>query len=380
MKHILVVLLLVSSCLAASFSTVQEFTAATGTSPQGALVVDAQGNFYGTNSQGGANGCGTVFELTRDQVIDLYDFTCGEDGGHPVGTLLLSGGNLYGTTPESVFEISGGEESTLYYFGAVGVGDTVAMDSQGNLYGTTELSGTGYECDHRTHPCGTFWELSGGTLITLHNFCQSAGCDDGSYPLHGAVIDAGVVYGTTSAGGGMGYGTVFSYTQGYLARIHSFMGTDGENPNQIMFDKAGNIYGTAKFGGRTGCGSTCGTILKLWPTNTFWQEKTLHEFGAPSESKAPNKGDNPYGGVVLDASGNVYGTAYDGGHFDAACPEGCGTVFELSGTTWTTFWKFGDVGSSFPMGTAVFGSDGNLYGTAAGDGVHSLGSIWKVVF
>ncbi|MGA2369618.1 MAG: choice-of-anchor tandem repeat GloVer-containing protein [Candidatus Korobacteraceae bacterium] len=275
-----------------------------GEYPYAGLIFDAAGNLYGTTQSGGnvggncgTYGCGTVFELTptgggswTEQVLHAFN---GTDGSTPFAGLIFdAAGNLYGTTEDggaygegTVFELTliaggGWTEQVLYSFGN-GTGDGTApiagliFDAAGSLYGTTVSGGT-YTC-FGGDECGTVFELTptaggGWTEQVLHNF--TGAYNDGAYPYGDLIFDtAGNHYGTTSEGGNAGAGTAFeltpteggSWTQQVL---HSFgIGTDGARPNAgLVFDAAGNLYGTTYFGGTNNsmcsCNS-CGTVFEL---------------------------------------------------------------------------------------------------------------------
>ena len=165
--------------------------------------------------------------------------------------------------------------------------------------------------------------ISAATEKTLHNFNGS----NGFLPSGGLIFDAaGNLYGTTRQGGIFHNGTVFQLTPngsgGWTAKtLHNFRnGTDGQNPTaSLIFDSAGNLYGTTFLGGDHMCnGFGCGTVFELIPTGSGgWKEKKLHNFGNGRD------GANPNAGLIFDAEGNLYGTT-DGGTFNN------GTVFELT--------------------------------------------------
>jgi uncharacterized repeat protein (TIGR03803 family) len=335
-----------------------------GSLPWAGLTFDSAGNLYGTTLEGGAYQVGTVFELTptssgwNETVI--YSFTGGNDGGNPLGGVILdTPGNLYGTTAAvgngycggfsliplykcgAVFELSpalggGWSETTLHAFtGGKDGGQPVAglvMDGSGNLYGTA-FDGGDTAC---TDGCGTVFRLSpivgGGwewTVLLSFNLGK-----DGAYPAAPLVLDAeGSLYGTTSARGLLnsnclnGCGTVFklSPSSGDKWRasvLHVFTGgIDGGEPfSGLVFDSTGNLYGTTNYGGNHGCYLGCGVVFKLVPTSGSWKESVLHTFATSTDAAGP------YAGVVLDELGNIYGTTWAGGN---GLPTARGTVYEV---------------------------------------------------
>jgi uncharacterized repeat protein (TIGR03803 family) len=300
-----------------------------GANPSARLVLDAQGNLYGTTTGGGEYGCGTVFKVdTSGKETVLYSFgSTGEDGANPGAVLVLDAqGNLYSTTfyggadnEGTVFKLdTSGNETVLYSLGSTeGDGANpnagLVLDAQGNLYGTTTGGGAGKE--------GTVFMLdTSGKETVLHSFTGTGG--DGAYPEEsGLVLDAqGNLYGTTTVGGAGNEGTVFKLdTSGNETVLYSFgLSKNGRNPIAgVVLDAQGNLYGTTYYGGTYGKG----TVFRV---DTSGKETVLHSFSGRN-----GDGAEPLAGVVLDAQGNLYGTTLDGG--DPACNEGygCGTVFEL---------------------------------------------------
>jgi uncharacterized repeat protein (TIGR03803 family) len=344
----------------------------------GGLLLDQKGNLYGTTAYGGGTacfanlGCGTVFELSPNgsggwTETVLYDFKGGADGDVPNGGLILDqSGNLYGTTvgggsghcafsnPEcgTVFELSpngsgGWTETVLHSFGPGPTDGNVptsplTLDPKGNLYGTTSSGGDSSNCNLAFAPgCGTVFELSpngsgGWTETILYNF---QGDTDGEVSMAGLVFDqAGNLYGTTSAGGlpagcvakfQAGCGTVFElspsgsggWTETILYRFQPR--NDSALPMAgLIFDQAGNLYGTATFGGSSGAG----TAFELSPNASGgWTETILYSFSGGSD------GASPFSPVIFDQSGNAYGTTLGGG---GVC---CGVVYELSKEPFAAF-------------------------------------------
>jgi hypothetical protein len=340
-----------------TFQVIYNFTGdADGGNPRGNLIVDNLGNIYGTTTVGGtvnsncSVGCGTVFELSPSsaggwvlKTLHSFDWT---DGAHPsAGVIRDSAGRLYGVTSEgglsvgNVFALAPSKGVwkflTLYTFGSDGnsggsyPNSGLAMDVGGNLYGTATMGGSD-AAGCPSNGCGTVFELSGPLgsekFTVLHSF-EGLTYHDGAWPEGQLLIDgAGDLYGTTVAGGVAcsqcnGYGTVFklsrssgTWREQILLR---FSGTDGENPaGALAMDSAGNLYGATGGGGAY----YAGTVFTLKPSGSSWQFASLYSFtGGPD-------GLGVSGGVILDASGDIFGTATYGG----SPIIGNGTVFELS--------------------------------------------------
>lgn len=306
-----------------------------GIYPYAGLVLGKKGKLYGITTGGGAYGYGMVFELTpsgKETILHSFEWN-GIDGfGPSAGLVMDKKGNLYGTTSfggahgdGTVFELTpSGTETILYSFEGSGTDgynpeSTLLLDAEGNLYGTTGNGGSyGY---------GTVFKLTpAGTETILHSFGESG---DGYYPSASLIFDKkGNLYGTTGTGGAYGYGTVFELAfSGTETILHSFNanGTDGTNPEAgLVLGKKGTLYGTTVSGGALCSPSGCGTVFELAPSKK--KESILHSFGATGD------GYYPYGGLVLDKEGNLYGTTYLGGYNAGECAYfgGCGTVFKVT--------------------------------------------------
>jgi uncharacterized repeat protein (TIGR03803 family) len=366
---------------AQTFTVLYTFTNTdNGYQPDAGLFRDAAGNLYGTTQFGGiAGGFGTVFKLAPDGAENvLYSFAGTPDAEDPYAGLIRDKeGNFYGTTIfggtaggfGSIFKLdSTGKETVLYSFagtpdGADPYGGLV-RDAAGNLYGTTIFGGT-------AGGFGTVFKLDpSGKLTLLHSF---AGTPDGEDPYGGLVLDtAGNLYGTTRYGGKAGgFGTVFKVTRsGHLMLLHSFSGTpDGEDPEAgLIRDAGGNLYGTTIYGGTAG---GFGTVFKL---DTGGVIALLHSFAGDPD------GVNPYDRLVRDGAGNLYGTTFFGG--DAG---GYGTVFKLeAGGKLVLLHSFaGTSDGASPTGGLILDQTGTVYGTAsaAGDlncGFFGCGTVFKV--
>jgi len=302
-----------------------------GAHPYAGLVRNPQGDLYGTTIQGGAFSYGTVFKVEpRGNEIALYSFPGnGGQAALPTGLTRDGLGNLYGTTYGggaysygSVFKLdASGNQTVLYSFsgGADGAEPQagLALDAEGNLYGTAEHGGNLPDCYEAG--CGTVFKLdAAGHETVLYTFTGSAG--DGYWPMADLLVrDAqGNLYGTTSEGGAHDYGTVFKVdANGKETVLHSFTMTngDGSNPEAgLVRDAQGNLYGTTIWGGTFGYG----ILSKVDPTG---RETVLHSFGGIA-----GDGLQPDAGLVQDAEGNLYGTTGAGGAFSS------GTVFKSDST------------------------------------------------
>jgi hypothetical protein len=403
----LLVLVLVPGAWAQSkYKTLHKFKGGKdGGAPYAGLILDVAGNLYGTTNYGGnfsycVHGCGTVFELVPnadgtwiEKVLHRFTGGKGKDGAFPNADLIFDqAGNLYGTTTEGggtdrhgvVFKLTPNSDgswkkSALYRFtdGADGghpYGGLI-LDQAGNLYGTAAYGGPGYS--------GVVFKLTPNsdgrwTESVLHGF---TGGEDGERPAAGLTFDqAGNLYGTTIAGGAsvgtLGDGVVFTLTPkpdgSWTERVlHSFNGTDGASPfGNLIFDQAGNLYGTAAYGGNLSCGGPpgCGVVFKLTPNaDGSWKEKVLHYFTGGKD------GAIPVAGVIFQA-GNLYGTTREGGN-SGYCNffgfHGCGVVFKLtlgSDGKWreSVLHAFIDRPGSYPSAGLIFDAAGNLYGTTGG--------------
>ncbi len=372
---------------------------ADGANPGGAFVADPQGNLYGTTLVGGAYDLGTVYELTPNGSgtwtnTILYSFCpqgppCADGESPQTGVIRDANGNLYGTTltggsrfnEGTVFELSppqGGHgpwtETVLYAFctndncvdGNQPLGG-LTFDSHGNLYGTTTAGGP--------HGQGVVFELSpsgGGqwTYNILYGFCAQQGCTDGRTPQYGSLVfdAAGNIYGATEGGGSQNFGTVFKLTPSggswTETVLHSFCSatncTDGVEPfGGVVLDVHGNIYGVTPGGGT----QNLGVAYELSQSGGSWTENILQNFCDSCTS-----GYHPQQTMILDANGNLYGNTYQGGTLAR------GVAFELSpigGGQWaeTVLYNFCSVGDcldgAYPQSPMLFDPQGNLYGVAS---------------
>ena len=315
---------------AQTFTVLHQFSGPDGATPEAGLTMDRAGNLYGTAATGGQGlgycnlGCGTVFKLTHTGsgwvFAPIYIFS-GPDGANPSARVVFGpDGALYGTA------VQGGAHGRGVVF---------------------QLRPPATFC----HAVLCLW-----TETILHSFEQN---NDGSYPAAGDLVfdSAGNIYGTTGDGGNFFGGTVYqlvhangSWTETVL---HSFQGgtSDGWGPQAgVIFDGQGNLYGTTEGGGSL----QAGTVYELSHSGSGWTESVIHSFDNDTE------GSIPYGGLILDAAGDLYGTTSTGG------PGFGGGVYELTpsngGWIGNLLYSFSNiyVGSRASL---TFGPQGVLYGT-----------------
>jgi uncharacterized repeat protein (TIGR03803 family) len=346
------------------------------------LIFDAAGSLYGTTSYGGTNHHGAVFKLTpnpdgswSEQL--LYSFKGVDDGSNPYAGLIFdAAGSLYGTTQTggnlgTVFKLTPNPdgswtESVIHSFGALDGSFPVSgliFDAAGNLYGTTQYGGIS--------DFGTVFKLAPNpdgswTESVLHAF--SGG--DGQYPYAGLIFDAaGNLYGTTAAGGAYGLGTAFMLIPNpdgsWTEQVIFSFGRRTQTPYAgLVFDGAGNLYGTTTSNSGD---SRTGTVFRLSPNpDGTWAKHTLHTFKGTD-------GAYPYAGLIFDNAGNLYGTTTYGGVFDE------GTVFKLAPQPdghWT-FTRLHRFQAHLPRAGLVMDAAGNLYGTTPYGG-QEFGVVFRI--
>lgn len=354
-------------------NVIYSFHGPDGNGPTGNLTLDESGNLYGAAN--GGECCGIIFQLAPPSsqggswtFTTLYNFQGEPDGAAPTGGLIFDkAGNIYGATYSGgafdssgiIFELSpptgsGGAwtETVLFTFDfldhpGIGYNPTsgVVMDKSGNLYGVTSVGGIRKKGGEgvvfklgRPTTGGASWSYK-----VLHAFQGEP--SDGAFPVGGLVFDeAGNLYGTTSAGGShkctvpytQPCGTVFQLTPPLWTEsvLYNFSGgSDGWDPQaSLVFHNDGVLYGTTTNGGG-GCGNGgCGTIFQLVPPtsgSSKWTESVLYAF------RGGNDGEGPAANVLFGSGGAIYGTTTFGGN-NGTCPNtgtppypGCGTVFEF---------------------------------------------------
>jgi uncharacterized repeat protein (TIGR03803 family) len=253
----------------------------------------------------------------------------------------------------------------------------LTFDKAGNLYGTTNQGSS--------FGGGTVFELKRGAKGTwtenvLYSFGNSG--TDGIFPYSGVVFDhMGNLYGTASAGGSNGFGTVFELIPSSKGQwtekiLYNFSGNDGASPfGAVIFDKAGNLYSTTSAGGKSGagCGNVgCGTVFELTPgKDGQWTEKVLYLFNGQPD------GSGPFAGPIFDKAGNLYGTTNLGG----SCSY-CGTVFELKVSghgKWIeqVLYRFGSDAIN-PEADLTFDGAGHLFGATLDGGPYFGGNTFEL--
>lgn len=375
-----------------------------GYGPDSGLVMDQAGRLYGTNSGGGEYGYGTVYRLARAGsgwvAMGLYSFQGGTDGAYPIANVTFGpDGTLYGTTTAGGTGGNGGygtvfnlrppasicktalcpwTETVLYRFtggsdGGFGVGsqsfaDALVSDQAGNIYGTTWSGGA--------YGGGVVFKLTrSGESWTESVLWSFTGQSDGGLPASGVIFDGvGNLYGTTSCCGAAGWGLVYELSpsgSGWTERmLYSFGSEDGGGfPfGGVTMDAQGDLYGTT-----CGCAGTGGgEAYELTLSGGSWTVSRRQVFG--NGNNYEGLADTP----TLDAQGNLYGTILDGGEGG----EGDGEVFKLtpSGNGWiyTHLYDFSGSNGNGPLGGVVFDSSGNLYGTTSAGGKADDGIVWKI--
>jgi uncharacterized repeat protein (TIGR03803 family) len=391
-----------------TFKVIHTFTGgADGASPVAGLTMDRGGRFYGTTY--GSPSAGSVFKLASSgpgwALFPLNDFRLAGGGANPASEVVFgSDGNLYGTTFDGGLAHCGGNDSgcgvvfelqppptvcalvlcpwteiVLYTFGELPDGETpnsgVVFDKAGSLYGTTLYGGTGSCADGAG--CGVVYKLtpSGGgwTEQVLYSF--QGGSNDGELPYGGLIFDqAGNLYGTALDGGSAGDGVIYELTPssgGWTETIlHAFQGSDGSQPFAgLIADKSGNLYGVASGGGS----ANGGAAFEL-SNPGHWTYTLLYSF-------AP--GSDPYAPLTFDSVGNLYGTTSGLGS-----NENTGTVFRLTpsngGWAETDLHDFtGFANGAYPLGGVTLDANGNLYGTTLDGGPFGTcslgcGVVWEI--
>ncbi len=330
-------LIVIASPLAQSqtYKVIYNFTGQhDGGRPGGNFAIDKAGNLYGAAYAFGKYDVGTIFRLQPKNsswiFTPIYTFTGAADGAYPVGATLGPDGSIYGAT----------------YFGSDGAGCGVVFNV-------------------KPPPTRSATPLAPWNESVLHTFSGGDGCD----PEVGVSFDsAGNLYGATPNYGPYNGGTIYQLVRSGSSwtekTIHAFgAGNEGDYPlGPVAFDRDGKLYGNAAFGG-SGDG---GTIFQMTPLGFGWPLSVLTNFPQGSD------GFRPYGSVIVDQSGNVYGTTSGGG------TGGGGTVFMLSSGTWTFNVLYSFTGNGGPGAPLTMDAAGNIYGATGADGAYQQGNVFRL--
>jgi uncharacterized repeat protein (TIGR03803 family) len=312
------------------FKTLYRFSGgADGANPFGSIVQDSHGNIYGCAVQAGTAKWGTVYRLDKfGKATTLHSFANGPDGANPNGLVKDARGDVYGTT-------SGGGSSSA----------------------------------------GTVFKIGrNGVETIIHNFTNYPA--DLATPLNGLIRGpGGILYGTTSSGGdgpcnyggGLGCGGVFEVDRtGNERSLYTFQNAgDGEDPaGGLALDAAGNLYGTTNIGGSKACFGGCGGVYRISPSGS---EMMLYDF------QGGNDGFHPVAPPIVDSTGNLYGTTFNGG------VQSAGTVYKLdpAGSEQVLHSFTGSDGAN-PQGGLIADNAGNLYGTTVNGGKYGYGAVFRL--
>ncbi|HSV14505.1 MAG TPA: choice-of-anchor tandem repeat GloVer-containing protein, partial [Tepidisphaeraceae bacterium] len=369
-----------------TYADVAAFDLNSGAFPQGSLVMDKDGNIFGTASRGGdadplslAGGDGAIFERVKstNQIIAIATFD-GSNGREPTGLTMDGNGDLFGVTREggdaqgdgTVFKVAlsqgSNEIQTLALFDSttgIKPNGNLFIDTNGNVFGTTPQGGiSGSDVGS-----GTVWELASGasTITTLATFDPANG--GGANPNSNVVFDSsGKLYVTTTNGGPTGNGTVSTVQNGQPVVLASFNLSNGRAPTgNTAIDANGNIFGAASGGGD----NSEGNVWELPAGGDTIQ--VLASFDGIDNNQT---GAEPESGVTLDANGNLFGTATNGG------ANGAGTIWELpSGVNFiTAIVQLSDQGSTATDGPLLTDTHGNLFGLSRTGGANDLGKLYEL--
>jgi len=387
-----------------SFCT--ESTCGDGKNPQAGLLVDSSGALYGTTEDGGKYGEGMVFKLipnankTKYKEYILHNF-CGRadcaDGALPEGDLIMDAdGNLYGTTDgggkftdgaifKMVHKTNGWALSVIHSFCAqtnctdgVGAWSGLAYAGQASgapydgtspLYGTTIGGGANNKgIAYQLRPNGSGWSYS-----VIHSF-DAPSTDSTAFPGPLILDSSGNVLGATGEGGKYGVGLIYRLAAGNWSEavLHNFTEATGQvGWGRLSIDAAGNLFGVTAYGGSGAHCTTevgCGVAYERTAGGTY---KVIYQFCSKSNCR---DGASPLAGMTMDADGDLFGTTYTGGS------GGGGTAFELShGSKWvlTTLYAFCSAGGCADgeqsAASLILDNGGNLYGTTTEEGANGSG-------
>jgi uncharacterized repeat protein (TIGR03803 family) len=351
-----------------------------------AIALDASGNLYGTTVLGGTANCGTVFKLTPQASPPwpesvLYAFSCYGDGKNPYGGVTFdASGNLDGTTVAGgnggcsdgcgvVFTLTPSSERVLHAFAGgtdgFGPGGGVTFDRVGNAFGTTPDGGK--------HSAGIVYEVSrhaSSRERIVHAF--TGGSDGGTGSLGSLLVDeTGAIYGTAETGGAHGWGTAFKISRAKnrfrFTTLYAFAGSpDAASPyGGLVADSAGNLYGTTYYGGA----ANDGALFELQRGARGYRERVLYSFGGGSD------GSNPTSTLAFGSASHLYGTTSAGG---GAC--NCGTIFEFDAASGKerVRHRFGSgTDGAFPYYGLTKSTGGAFYGTTVAGGNSNAGTVFE---
>jgi len=407
---LLFVFLTITAQPAQGQQVIHNFTGgADGAWPYAGVTMDQAGNLYGTAIAGGAAGLGTVFRMSAVDgpwvLVPIYAFRGGNDGSYPSARVILGAdGNLYGTTYGGGSDGCGGNgcgtvfrlrpsatppptatrgwpETVLYRFtgGADGAtpsfGD-LTFDSAGNIYGTTTFGGNdGYGVVFELSPSGGGW-----TESVLYNFNG----DTGGYPYSGVIFDtAGNLYGTTSAGGTYRDGTVYELSPSANGWVETVLydfpaGIWGGTPlGGLTFTSNGELAGTSAGSAN---GGYAGTAFLLGHSGSTWSMDYVQGFGSGSYYYG---GAGPWASAIAKpgpyGKDNIYGTTYASGDYGYGSVfamywecEGCYCTWYLESSNFTA-------DNPYPISSLVSDANGNMYGTTSGYSPNyvSYGSVFE---
>jgi len=388
-----------------TYKVIYSFTPEDDLTAGSTLAQDKLGNLYGASWESkqetcpGDVACGAIYEISPTGAVTvLHQFTGSPDGAYPDAVTVDATGTLYGTTYDggtstyqycgsagcgTIFQLTNaGDERILHSFDAppkdgIVPQSGVIVGSNGELFGTTTFGGTGaigVEGD------GTIFMYANSKETVLYSFTDET---DGGLPSAGLLLHDGALYGTAQFGGtgpcvtsfGGGCGTVFKFDKSGEDTLYEFQdGADGASPAAgLMIDKAGNLYGTTVLGGDLNCNLSpgdppgCGVAFKLSPAG---HETVLHAFSGAADGAWPSDA------VVMDAEGNLYGTAYFGGDF--RCNQlGCGTIFKIdTHGKFSVIHTFKGPDGAFPR--ALIGNGRKLYGVTNDGGTDNKGVVYEL--
>jgi hypothetical protein len=387
-----------------------------GRLPLGGLVMDSAGNLFGTTGEGSGQDGGVIFEMSpkgsRWSYKILYSFCAGSTctGGSDASLIIDTEGNLYGVTGGQIFELSpkhhGWEYKALYDFCSqencsdgrspeaalsyAGEAPGVPYDGVSPLFGTTQYGG------ETSNTGGVVFELTPGaesswTYQVLYKFCQRDHCADGSSPEGSALVaPSGDLFGVTTFGGRKNpFGTAFQlspHADGtwHETVLHTFCRAkhcgNGDTPIAgLTMNAAGELFGTTIESNCTG--EICpGVVFELTPQGKKSPYSALYSFCTQPDCA---DGQEPMSPLILDSSGDFFGSTLQGGGNDGDDFDvGGGTLFKLSGSELQVLYSFCAKAQckdgEYPRGSLVKDAAGNIFGTTSGGGAGDNGTVFEL--